>query len=84
MSLCTALIYLEQSIMNLMTPGAEAIHAVVIILDSFSLSGSILNSPPNMPTSPSLRLLVDKDQKIDTMITNSSIPLSIEEAINDF
>ena len=71
-SLSTALLHLERSISNLTAPGAEAIRAVAIILDSFSLSGS---------TSLYAKPLVSQAQQTDTTVTKAATP--IEEAIEE-
>ena len=74
-TLCTALLHLERSISSLTAPGAEAIRAVALILDAFSLSGNFHHAPA--PTSLPKHIICQAQQ------TEPSIPLSIEKVIQD-
>ena len=77
-SLSTALLHLERSISTLTAPGTEAICAVAIILDSFSLSGS--TSFNFSPPSPAKHLVSQAQQTVATATNDAaSIEVAIEE-----
>ena len=79
-SLCTALLHLERSISALTAPGAQAIRAVAIILDSFSLAGNTL---PSSTSSPLPIRYNNQAQQTETETTLSAALSPIEEIIQE-
>ena len=78
--LCTALLHLEQSISALTAPGAQAIRAVAIILDSFSLASNTL---PSSTPSPLPIHYNNQAQQTKTKTTLSVTLSPIEEIIQE-